>query len=420
MTDSDVNHKLLEHLAHAREVNGSPSLRAIADRTDYSHTTVAKAFTPAVTGLSWPVVEQVATAVGGDLAVTRRLWDAHGPLAQLAQPRARRHWRMSVLVVWCGLLLSGGVAIAVMQSVDRDTTRTTLITDLVLTVVAAVAAAAFVIRARRAQRPRTRRYFLCLAIGMAAWTVAQLVWFIERNIDDQALPSGYVHDVGWLLAPIVIGVGLTMRAGDYGLTLGYRGWQRIVSLVCLVTASYAAVTLLLVIVGFSVSGPVLVFLLYPAADLTLAVMAVVPLVCGHRVIGSMLLVTAFFAATASDIGYVMLRAEPTTTDIPAPTALGYIAFAIVITIYAIVAQPLPVPPRSAIRRWVPSVDVTVILDIATAGCAMTSVGCGLVILWTHPGTVLGVLATAVVVLAAGALATNTTLTALAPGRRSPA
>ncbi len=205
-----------------------------------------------------------------------------------------------------------------------------------------------------------------------------------------------------------------MRAGDYGLTVGYRVWQRIVALVCLAAASYAAVTLLLVVVGFTVSGPVLVFLLYPAADLTLAVMAVIPLICGHRVIGSMLLVTAFFAAAASDIGYVMLRAEPSTDTIPAPTALGYLAFAIVITIYAIIAQPLPEPPRPAIRRWIPSVAVTTILDIATAGCALTAVGCGLVILWANPDTVLAVLATAVVALAAGALATTTAFTALAP------
>ncbi|MEH3154645.1 MAG: hypothetical protein PGN29_04630 [Gordonia paraffinivorans] len=417
MTDSDGDHRLLDHLAHARAASGSPSLRAIADRTDYSHTTVAKAFTPAVTGLSWPVVEQVAGAVGADIAVARRLWDTHGPLAELARPRARSQWRMSVLVVWCGLLLSGGVAIAVMQSVDRDTARSTLITDLVLTVVAAGAAAAFATRALRAPQPRTRRYFLCLATGMAAWTVAQLLWFIERNIDDQALPSGYVHDAGWLLAPIAIGIGLHMRAGDYGLTLGYRAWQRIVALVCLAAAGYAAVTLLLVVVGFTVSGPVLVFLIYPAADLTLAVMAVVPLICGHRVIGSMLLVTAFFAAAASDIGYVMVRAEPASDGIPAPTALGYLAFAIVITIYSVIAQPLPVPPRPASRRWIPAVEVTAILDIATAGCALTAVGCGLVILWTHPDTVLAALAAAVVALAAGALATSTTLAALGSARR---
>ena len=419
MTNRDMDHRLQEHLAHARAQSGSPSLRVIAERTDYSHTTVAKAFTPAVTGLSWPVVEQVAAAVDADLTVARRLWDTHGPLAELSRPRARSQWQMSVLVVWCGLLLSGGVAIAVMQSVDRDTTRSTLITDLVLTVVAAVASAAFATRARRAPQVRTRRYFLCLAIGMAAWTVGQLLWFIERDIDDQAVPSGYIHDAGWLLAPIAIGIGLHMRAGDYGLTVGYRVWQRIVALVCLAAASYAAVTLLLVVVGFTVSGPVLVFLLYPAADLTLAVMAVIPLICGHRVIGSMLLVTAFFAAAASDIGYVMLRAEPSTDTIPAPTALGYLAFAIVITIYAIIAQPLPEPPRPAIRRWIPSVAVTTILDIATAGCALTAVGCGLVILWANPDTVLAVLATAVVALAAGALATTTTFSALAPERRDP-
>ncbi len=312
MPDGDMDHKLLEHLASARARNGAPSLRAIAERTDYSHTTVAKAFTPAATSLSWPVVEQVAVAVGADVAVARRLWTADGPMSAVAGPQARSQWQMSVLVVWCGLLLSGGVAIAVMQSVDRDTARSTMITDLVLSIVAAVAAVAFVIRARRAAGTRTRRYFLCLSAGMGAWTVAQMLWFVERDVADQPLPASHLHDVFWLAAPVAIGIGLHMRAGDYGLARTYRMWQRAMSLICLAGASYAAVTLLLVTVGFTVRGEVLVFLLYPAADLTLAAMALIPLVCGHRVIGSMLLVTAFLAAAASDIGYVMLRAEPRT------------------------------------------------------------------------------------------------------------
>ena len=134
----------------------------------------------------------------------------------------------------------------------------------------------------------------------------------------------------------------------------------------------------------------------------------------------MLLVTAFFAAAASDVGYVMLRAEPSTTTIPAPTALGYIAFAIVITIYAIIAQPLPVPPRPAIRRWIAAVEVTAILDICVAGCALTAVGCGLAILWNQPNTILAALAAAVIALAAGALATSSTLATLAPNRRAGA
>ena len=78
MTNRDMDHRLQEHLAHARAQSGSPSLRAIAERTDYSHTTVAKAFTPAVTGLSWPVVEQVAAAVDADLTVEPHVVEVGG------------------------------------------------------------------------------------------------------------------------------------------------------------------------------------------------------------------------------------------------------------------------------------------------------------------------------------------------------
>ncbi|GAA1458578.1 hypothetical protein GCM10009619_16420 [Williamsia maris] len=406
MTERDSVHTLLEHLMDARRAAGSPSLRTIAARTDYSHTTVAKAFTDAVSTMSWPVVAAVGVAVDADAALTRRLWSqngASGPVPVDTIPRTQAP--TATLVAWCGLLLTGGVAIAVMQAVDRNVAHTTFVTDLVQAVFAAIATAAFVRRAHQARTAgerRTTAFFAALAAGTLAWTAGQVAWFVARNLDHQPIPSGHLHDVGFLLMPVGVGVAMWMRGGDYGLTLAYRPWQRALSLVCMAAATYAAMILLLTLADLPVDGFILIAALYPTGDVTLALMALSPLICGYRVVGSVVLATALLGAAASDIGYLMMKADTETQMMPAAAALGYIAFTIVLTIYAFIAQRLPARPRPTLR-W-ESLTITTVHDAGTAGCALLAVGFALCLLVTHHDTAVGVVGVGIIALTTAALA----------------
>ncbi|GAA1463293.1 hypothetical protein [Williamsia maris] len=146
---------------------------------------MAKAFTTSASTMSWPVLEAVGSAVDADPALIRRLWTRDGvPTAPAApsMPRSVLPTRgpTTTLVVWCGLLLTGGVAIAVMQAVDRNVAHTTFVTDLVQTGFAAVATAAFGWRAWQFRATGDRRstvFFTALAGGTLAWTAGQVAWF---------------------------------------------------------------------------------------------------------------------------------------------------------------------------------------------------------------------------------------------------
>ncbi|WP_253662986.1 hypothetical protein [Williamsia maris] len=207
--------------------------------------------------------------------------------------------------------------------------------------------------------------------------------------------------------PVGFGVALWMRGGDYGLTLAHRPWQRAMTLTCLTAATYAAVVLLLTSAGLPANGFILVAALYPTGDVTLALMALSPLICGYRVVGSVVLATALLGAAASDIGYLMMKANPETELMPAAAALGYIAFTIILAIYAFIAQRLPPRPRP-ILRW-ESVTLTSVHESFAAGCAVLAVVFGLCLLHADRGSAVGIVGTCVIVVTVTALAARVAL-----------
>ncbi len=347
------------HLERARHAAGSPSLRTIAATTDYSHTTVAKAFTPAAATLSWCAVEQIGAAVGAEAAVTRRLWDAsqvtRAPLSPRDQPRPVLAGAVLPALLVSALFI-GAVAIGVAEAIDDETTVTVFGTDAAQTALMISAVAIFGYRAAVHRRSGNRDSFLffgLLAVGYLMWAAGQTLWFVDRSLRHNPIPDGHLHDVGFMSMPIFVGAALWIRADRYGAAAIQRRRDTIAVVVAVTLCSLTMCVALLHALQFRTAGFVVVYALYPATDMTLALMALSPMLSGYRIVGSTTLATAFLAATASDIGYLLLRANPAAPSLPPTAALGYIAFTIVVIVYACIARPIPVQPRQPLPLRTP-------------------------------------------------------------------
>ena len=408
--ESGADHTLASYLAAARQQAGAPSLRMIAARTDYSHTTVGKAMGADPSSLGWPIIEQVAAALGANTSTAQQLWlveSAQGSADPEPAPSRHPHARTLGVYAWCATLLTGGIVIAMVQSVDRNIAHTTFVTDLVQLVFSAGTGVAFIRHAHRAARRDDRRsvvFFASLAAGALAWSTGQALWFLARNVEDQPIPTGHLHDVGFLLMPVGMGIALWMRAGSAGLAEVSRPSQRMFSIACVLGGSYATTLMIMTLLHLHITGFELLAALYPATDLTLALLAATPMVFGQRLVGSIILSTAFLAAGASDMAYLLLKANPETQIMPAQAGLGFIGFASMLSLYAAVVRPLPADPRRRGRQRVGDVAPRMIFDAVTAVGAVATAVCSALVLWNRPSTAVGIAAFAVAVAVAVATA----------------
>jgi len=440
-----VEPELTGHLNSAREAIGSPSLRAIAAVTDYSHTTVAKAFTAQSVGLSWAVIEQVCASVDADRAVARQLWlsanqgaevelsgvvdvvpdgpsgrgqggvgyeqrgstvrEASGPAGSSVPLVMRMR-----LVVWAGLLFCGGVGLVVAQAVDGDGGRTSTLTELVQPVFAAVAAGVFVRRALESGRDgdrASRLFFSLLGSGALAWMFGSVAWLVERYPMHRSIPVGPVFDLLFVASYLCAGAALWIRAERYGLARWRARWRNAVTGVALVAGPYALSILLVSVLHLRSDVMVLLYAVHPAADIALAIAALSPMIHGHRVLGSAVLSTAFVAAAVSDIGALVLRADPDTTTAPPAAALGYVAFVIILSVYAVIARPMPtfaverVPVR---REWLDPRDTVAFVTAVAGVVALVS---SAVVLSRSSASDIEVAMIALTVVTASALAMST-------------
>ncbi|WP_141216466.1 hypothetical protein [Rhodococcus sp. 14-2483-1-1] len=439
---------LTGHLNSAREAIGSPSLRAIAAATDYSHTTVAKAFTIQSAGLSWAVIEQVCASVNADRTVAQQLWCAANPGAEAAPPDAvdasdadssaqgedraasRPELPSTVpdtsgttgssiplvlrmrLVVWAGLLFCGGVGLVVVQAVNGDGGRMSMLTELVQPVFVAVAAALFGRRALEFTRAGDRLnvvFFSLLTAGSLAWMLGSVSWLVERYPMHRSIPTGPLFDLFFVASYLCAGAALWIRAERYGLARWRRRWHNAVTGVVLVAGPYALSILLLSILHLRSDAMVLLYALHPAADIALAIAALSPMIHGHRILGSAVLATAFAAAALSDIGALVLRADPGTTTVPSAAALGYVAFAIILSVYAVIARPLPstVVDRVPVRReWLDPRDT---VAVVTAVAAVVALVAAALVLSRTSATDIEVVMIALTAVTASAIATLTAI-----------
>jgi hypothetical protein len=424
--------ELISHLNASREAVGSPSLRAIAARTDYSHTTVAKAFSSDAAGLSWAVIEQVCASMNADVAVAEKLWRAanqrvdqtacsvetaqseDGP--ELPPSRVVEESAVSSvplvlrlqLVVWGGLLLCGGVALVVAQALDRDGGRTAMVTELVQPVFVAVAAGLFGRRALESKRAGDRPslcFFSLLMAGAAAWMFGSVAWLLERYLMRHDVPAGPVFDAFFVASYMCAGAALWIRAERYGLARWRSRWHNAVTGVALFSGPYALSLLFVSVLHARSDAFVLVYAVHPAADIALAIAALSPMIHGHRILGSAVLSTAFLAAALSDVALLVLRADPDTTAVPATAALGYVAFAIIMAIYAVIARPMPSSMRERIlvrSDWLDPRDTVAGVTAVAAVVALVSAA---IVLSRSIGPVVDAAMLALVVVTASALAT---------------
>ncbi|WP_280443787.1 helix-turn-helix domain-containing protein [Nocardia brasiliensis] len=391
--DNDAHHELADYLARVRQSRGAPSLRAIASDTHYSHTTIARVFNPGAPLPSWPIVEQVARVLGADAARVRQLWEcasAPAPSADESGPAvATGQGEPPAPVLRIGLLLLGlmlcvsMVIIAVVQAIDTKGEHALAITDLSQIVFGSSAVAILLVRVwlfrRRGDRLNTG-YFGLLLAAVAAWTGGQVAWFVARNIQGQDMPPGHLHDVGFLAMPVFLAAALWIRARRLGIASVRSDIDNVVTYFCMFCGAYAAVLWLLVALDRDVESTLtLVFALYPATDITLSLAAFGPLICGRRIVGSAFLATALLAAAASDIGYLLLKTSPDTQGFPPAAGLGYVAFTAILSVYALITQPLPTtnrPPRairgiSARPRHLVTAITGLAATVTTAAAALT-------------------------------------------------
>ncbi|MCZ4549622.1 hypothetical protein [Gordonia rubripertincta] len=382
MYDSDTDQTLADCLDRARKAQGSPSLRAIAARTDYSHTTVAKAFSQHVGDLSWPVIEQVGLAVGADPVMLHQLWVGAGEqpdvIVEAGNDTNSRAQHLP-LVLWIVVLFCGAIAMGVMQAIDDNVAHTTFIADLVQIVFMTGTTVILVKRAIDAHdnndRPSTL-FFSLLALGAASWASGRLMWFVERQLLHDDMPTGLLAGSGFFMMPICVGAALWMSSGLHGAGNWRRPWRSAVTCVGLVACPYTLAILLLTALGLRTDGLILLYAILPAADIALAMMALAPMLCGYRIFGSAVSVIGLLAAAASDVGYLLLRADPEVTVYPPTAALGYVVFTIAFSVYALISRPLPASIRPVIPlgpKWLHAQDIvavgTGISCVVALGCA---------------------------------------------------
>ncbi|MFI9406907.1 hypothetical protein [Nocardia sp. NPDC052316] len=363
-TGNDAHHMLVEYLAGARQSRGAPSLRAIAAKTVYSHTTVARVFNPAAPLPAWPIVEQVARSLGADTEQARQLWNlaatpvtpSHAPGRGMAEGDGGESPApgSKIALLLLGLVLCVAmIVIAVTQAVDSNAVHTTALTDLSQIVFGGAAAGILLVRVWRFQRHGDRlntTYFGLLAAGVTSWTAGQVAWFVARSIHHQTIPGGIIHHIGDLAMPVFVAPALWIRARRLGIARVRNDVDNATTYFCLLCGAYAAMLWLLVTLHHHVESPAtLLFAVYPAADITLSLAALGPLICGRRIIGSAFLSTALLAAGASDTGYLLLRTMPDAHGFPPAAGLGYVAFTAILSVCALITQPLPrtyQPPRA--------------------------------------------------------------------------
>ncbi|WP_167462448.1 helix-turn-helix domain-containing protein [Nocardia brasiliensis] len=355
--DNDAHHQLTHYLAAARQSRGAPSLRAIANETHYSHTTIARVFNPDAPLPSWPIIEQVARTLGADESRAQELWDRASARTTTATARPKRTatgeppapaLRIGLLLLGLALCVTM-VVIAVVQAVDTNEKHTLAITDLSQILFGSSAVAILMVRVwlfrKLGDRLNTVHFGLLLA-AVTAWTCGQVAWFVARNIHAQGIPNGHLHDIGFLSMPVFAAAAMWIRARRLGIASVRNDVDNAVTYFCMLGGAYAAVLWLLVVLNRDVGSPItLVFALYPATDFTLSLAALGPLICGRRIVGSVFLATALLAAAASDIGYLLLNTSPGAQGYPPAAGLGYIAFTAILAVYALITQPLPATNR---------------------------------------------------------------------------
>ncbi|MBY4273427.1 hypothetical protein HQO27_14425 [Rhodococcus fascians] len=392
--------ELARHLYASRETIGSPSLRVIAAATDYSHTTVAKAFLPDAAGLSWAVIEQVCASVNADVAVAQTLWsaanqpmghttcalddaqDEDGPEPASGEVEESAESVPLVLrlqlVMWGGLLLCGGVALVVAQALDRDGWRAAMLTEFVQPLFIAVAAGLFGRRAVQSKRSGDRPsqwFFSLLMASSAAWLFGSAAWLLERYLLRHEVPAGPVFDAFFVASYMCAGAALWIRAERYGLARWRSRWRTAVTGVALASGPYALSLLFVSVLHHRSDVAVLMYAVHPAADVALAIAALSPMIHGHRILGSAVLSTAFLAAALSDVAMLLLRDDPDATAVPATASLGYVAYSIIIAVYAVIARPMPprLLERVLVRRdWLDPRDTVAAVTAAAAVVALVS------------------------------------------------
>ncbi|QIS21488.1 helix-turn-helix domain-containing protein [Nocardia terpenica] len=365
--DRDAHHALVRYLAEVRQSRGAPSLRAISAQTVYSHTTVARVFNPAAPLPSWPIVEQVARSLRADEEHARRLWDrastpitaVHGPGRETAAGDGEPPLPpVRIMLLLLGMALCVGmIVVAVSQAADTSEPHGVAVTDLTQIVFGSSAAGILLVRVWRSRRRGDRlntTYFGLLAAAVSAWTGGQVAWFVARTIHHQTIPGGHIHDIGYLAMPVFAAAALWMRARRLGVSRVRNDIDNAAAYFCVFCGAYAAMLWLLVLLRHDVGSPAtLVFAAYPATDITLSLAALVPLICGRRIIGSAFLCTALLAAASSDTSYLLRSTTPHTHGYPPTAGLGYIAFTSILTVWALIAHPLPATNQSPrpIQHW---------------------------------------------------------------------
>ncbi|MFB7718180.1 helix-turn-helix domain-containing protein [Nocardia sp. NPDC056100] len=342
---------LAEHLQLLRGEHSELSLRAIGDRAQVSHTTVARALSTADKLPSWPSIAAITRVLGGTDCEVEPLWlwassgtppiavnDSETP-APHAEPGTQRwpRWFISVCVA---LTVAMMVLAIVHSAVPPQSSADRWLGDLAQTVFVAAATVAFGINGVHA-RGRERQWLLLACLASGCWAAAMLSWTIVHEIGGNHDRGTSLAELGFRAYSVLMLIALWLRRSP---TRGRAQHNDVVHTLALTaTAALSIPALIWILAALLHTHPadlpdntaIRLIYLYPIADAAMLALALLTGAHGHRVTQSRVLAMAFAAhAIAATLATIDTAADA-TTDLVASSELGFTIFTGLLAVAAI-------------------------------------------------------------------------------------
>ncbi|MFE3189859.1 helix-turn-helix domain-containing protein [Nocardia sp. NPDC059240] len=371
---------LAERIQQLRGEHPELSLRAIGDRAQVSHTTVARALSTADKLPSWPSIAAIARVLGGAGSDVEALWlwastgtpPESGPnsddavtLAEATASRRPRWFIPTCVAVAVTMMILAIVHSAVPPQSHADR----WLGNVAQTVFATAATLAFAVNARRAHAPE-RRWLLVACLASGCWTAAMVCWTVVHEI-------GGDHDRGTTLAEVGFhGYSLLMLTALWlrlrpALGRAPRGdTLRTVALAAVAALSIPAlIWILAALLHTNPADPpdntaIRLTYLYPIADAAMLALALLTDAHGRWSTQSRLLATAFVAHTAAAILATIDIAADASTDLVASSELGFTSFTALLALAAITPADHHTPSPRLHHRIARGLQATGLIAVA--------------------------------------------------------